>query len=205
MPAVQPRFSRGQRTWTPVTSPMRPAAAASRSQARCGAQRPFWLTARTRPRFAARSTSSRPVARSSTKGFCDRTCFPQGARVASGRRERPDASRCREPVITGRRASAWTSSVIRAAWSRRAARVIQIARRDGDNVQPVARIGVQMRSANSAGADERDADASVLRHRRAVGNVGRPGSASLTRLGRTSLGGRSVVRRQRASAPSGRR
>jgi hypothetical protein len=53
-----------------------PARTASRIQARCGAQRPFWLTASFTPLSRASATRRRPSSRSRTKGFCDRTCLP---------------------------------------------------------------------------------------------------------------------------------
>ena len=50
---------------------------------------------------------------------------------------------------------------------------IEIARADRNDVEAVARIGVEMRPADAARADQRDRDATVARHRRTIGKVRR--------------------------------
>ena len=66
----------------------------------------------------------------------------------------------------------------------------QIARADREDVQSVGAVGVEVRRADPAGADERDADRTVSRHRRQIGQVGR------RRLDRR-LGGQRVIARRR--------
>ena len=50
---------------------------------------------------------------------------------------------------------------------------LNVARADRNDVQPIARVGVKMRAADPARADERDRHASVARHRRTIGQVRR--------------------------------
>jgi len=76
-------------------------------------------------------------------------------------------------------------------------RMLETARRDRGHVEPVTRIGVEMRGADSPGADQGNADVFVLRHRRAIGEV-RRGDIRL-RFG----GQRVIARRRRAGLVRG--
>ncbi len=170
VPATQP-WSHWIERWTPVTAPTWPAATASRIQARCGAQRPFWLTASCNPRASARSASSRPSARSCTNGFCDSTCWPasSAARISGAR-----LSRMRRQVDDGDRAVA--DHVLDAVGGERVRKMLvaaklrplEMAVGNGDDIEPVPAIGLEMGEGDAAGADKADRDRAVPRHRRPV-------------------------------------
>ena len=53
------------------------------------------------------------------------------------------------------------------------ARARRITRANHENVQSIGAVGVEVRCADPAGADERDADRTVLWHRREIGQFGR--------------------------------
>ena len=50
---------------------------------------------------------------------------------------------------------------------------LEIARADGDDVEAMARVGLEMRRADPARADKRDRYATVARHRRTIGKLRR--------------------------------
>ena len=162
--------------WQDWTSPISPARTASRIQERCGAHRPFWLTARTTPFSSARSASRAPASRSSTKGFCDSTCFPASSAVSISA-SRSAGCGVRSTTAISSRVSVRCDVVRRLGVGKElvAPRLGLGERPAADHRHVEARrpIRVEMRRRDAARSDQRDARPIVLRHRRPVGQVGR--------------------------------
>ena len=170
-------------------APISPARTASRIQARCGAQRPFWLTARRTPFASARSQRRAPASRSTTKGFCDSTCLPARERRLDHRqplgRVRRDVDDL--DVVAGERAG---DVVGRLGGGEElvAPRLGPGERAVADHRDVEARraVGGEMRRGDAAGADQRDPRPVGPRQRRPVGQVGRGdlgGGRGLQRVG----------------------